>query len=258
MTEANVLVTGAARGIGAEVCRQFARQGARVVALDRCEDDKRIDYPLATAEQLDAVVADCGGGATAVVADVADRGALMAAVEGLPTFDAVVCAAGVLWGGGPLWETPEEAWEAQVGVNTTGVLNTAAATVPAMLDAAEPRSGRFVAVASAAASRGLPSLGSYSATKHAVVGLVRSLAADLGDSGITANAVAPGATRTDILEASAAVYGLDTPEQFSEHHLLGRLLEPAEVASAIVWLCSPAAAAITGAVLPVDAGMTAS
>jgi NAD(P)-dependent dehydrogenase (short-subunit alcohol dehydrogenase family) len=104
----------------------------------------------------------------------------------------------------------------------------------------------------------LPLLAAYSASKHAVVGLVRSLAAELGPHGVTANAVAPGSTNTAMLHASAAVYGLADTAEFAVHHLLGRLVEPDEVAALMCWLCGPDSAAITGAVLPVDAGMTAS
>ena len=90
-----------------------------------------------------------------------------------------------------------------------------------------------------------------------MIGFVRSLAAELGPEGITANAVAPGSTNTVMLDASAAVYGID-PQDFAEHHQLARLVEPGEVAAMLAWVCSPESAAVTGAVLPVDAGMTAS
>jgi NAD(P)-dependent dehydrogenase (short-subunit alcohol dehydrogenase family) len=142
-----------------------------------------------------------------------------------------------------------------LGVNLEGVWRLARAAVPAML---ERGTGRFVAVASAGGTLGLPLLSAYSAAKHGVIGLVRSLAAELGPHGITANAIAPGSTRTAMLDASAAVYGLTDVDEFASHHLLQRLVTPEEVAAAIAWACSPAASGVTGAVIPVDAGMTAS
>jgi len=257
------LVTGAARGIGAATARRLAADGWAVVAVDRCADLDGVDYPLARREDLDATVADCGGPrrALGVVADTRDASALGAAVAGaverFGRLDAAVAAAGCIAGGAPAWETPDRVWEALVSVNLEGVWRLAGAAVPAIRDSAAPGRGRLVAVSSAGALVGLPRLAAYCAAKAGVAGLVRALAAELGPYGITANCVAPGSTTTAMLDASAAVYGLEGTGEFASHHLLGRLLQPSEPAALIAWLCGPEAGGVTGALLPVDAGMTA-
>ncbi|MET0729513.1 MAG: mycofactocin-coupled SDR family oxidoreductase [Acidimicrobiales bacterium] len=258
------LITGAARGIGAAAAMALAADGWSLVLVDRCADDPALSYPLATPAELDAVVGACGGPrgqAIGVTADVRDQDALCAAVavavERFGGLDAAVAAAGCITGGQPTWQTSEAAWATMLGVNLEGVWRLANAAVPALLDRPRPRHGRFVAVSSTGGSDGLPLLGAYVAAKHGVNGLVRSLAAELGPEGITANAVAPGSTRTAMLAASAAVYDLADVEEFSRHHLLGRLLGAEEVAALVAWVCGPASGGITGAVLPVDAGMTA-
>jgi NAD(P)-dependent dehydrogenase (short-subunit alcohol dehydrogenase family) len=139
-------------------------------------------------------------------------------------------------------------------VNLYGVRHLADACVPSMTAAG---SGRFVAVSSAAALRAMPMLAAYSAAKAAALGFVRALAADLAGTGVTANIVCPGSTRGVMLEASAAVYSLADQDAFAGQALLRRLIEPDEVAAAIAWLCSPDSGALTGAVIPVDAGLSA-
>jgi NAD(P)-dependent dehydrogenase (short-subunit alcohol dehydrogenase family) len=104
---------------------------------------------------------------------------------------------------------------------------------------------------------GLRRLSGYVASKHAVIGLVRALAADLAGTGVTANAVCPGSTRTAVLEASARIYELDSVEEFDGQQLVERLLEPEEPAALIAWLCGADASGVTGAALAADGGMTA-
>jgi len=258
------LITGAARGVGACTARRLAAHGWTLVLVDRCADDPHLHYSLASEDQLRATCAACGGDdqAVAVVGDVRDQATLDAAVglavERFGGLDAALAVAGGIAGGEPAWHTSDSTWDVMFGINFEGVRRLASAAVPAMLERPRPRHGRFIAVSSAGGTLGLPLLASYSAAKHAVIGLVKSLAAELGPEGITANAVAPGSTSTDMLHASAAVYGLASTQEFAAHHQLGRLVEPDEVAALLAWLCGPDSDAITGAVLPVDAGMTAS
>ena len=254
------LVTGAARGIGAATVARLVDDGWSVVATDICADVEPIPYPMATGAELGSVASAGGDHVIAVQADVRDRGAMRdavtAAVDLHGRLDAAVTTAGVFAAGRRLWEVADDEWDAIVDIDLRGVFHTARAAIPAILESPEPRRGRFVAIASTAAIVGLEKMAPYVAAKHGVVGLVRALAVDLAGTEVTANAVAPGSTRTAILEASASAYDTDI-DQFSTHQRsIGRLVEPEEIAAAVAYLCSEAAAATTGVVLPVDGGMT--
>ena len=261
LTERVAIVTGAGRGIGADVARRLAAQGWSLVLVDRAEDDPALDYPLTSAGDFYALVGQCGPGARGVVADVRDQGALdravALAVSEFGGLDAAVAVAGAVAGGVEAWRTDDDTWDEMMSVNLEGVWRLARAAVPALLERPEPRQGRFVAVSSTGGSIGLYLMAAYAAAKHGVIGLVRSLAAELAPHGITANAVAPGSTAGAMLDASAKVYGLDSAEEFVTHHMRPRLLTPAEPAALIAWLCGEDSSGMTGAVLPVDAGMTA-
>lgn len=250
------LVTGAARGIGAATVRALVAEGWSVVATDRAADDPRLPYPLATKDELESLA---GPQVVPVVADTTDPVALAAAVtvaeERFGGLDAALAVAGVVAGGVPLWEQDEQELQAVLDVDLLGVVALARAAVPALLRRPAPRSGRFVAVSSAAATRGLPMLAAYCAAKAGVNGLIRGLAAELRGTGVTASCVSPGSTRTPVLEESARLYGLADAEHFARQQPLERLLEPEEVAAALVWLAGPHSSGVTGADVAVDGGL---
>jgi SDR family mycofactocin-dependent oxidoreductase len=255
------LVTGAARGIGAATVLALVRDGWAVLAVDGARDDPALPYALGTEAQLADLVERAGRPeqVQAHVADVRDLAGMLAAVERAEQtwggLDAAVAVAGVIAGGRPQWEVPVEAERAVLDVNLGGVLALARAAVPALLRRPEPRSGRFLAVASAAATRGLPMLAAYCAAKAGVAGLIHALSRELAGTGVSANAVSPGSTDTDILVESARLYGLGSAQEFAAQQPVRRLLDPAEVAAVLAFLAGPASSAMTGAVVPVDGGL---
>jgi SDR family mycofactocin-dependent oxidoreductase len=233
------LVTGAAGGIGSATVRRLSEQGYAVVGID-----------LEEAPETDTVAH--------VVGDVRDRYVLKGAVDFALArwgrLDVAVAAAAVIAGGQPLWETSDEELQTLWDVDVRGVWNTAAVAVPAMLAGPDPHGCRFVAVASAAGTYGLFNLAGYNTVKHAVVGLVKGLAADLVATGVTAVAVSPGSTNTPMLDATADLYGVSDPIIFSNNQLLRRVLDPDEVAATIAFCCSVDGAALNGSVVHADGG----
>jgi SDR family mycofactocin-dependent oxidoreductase len=271
------VVTGAARGIGAATVLGLAAAGWSVVAVDRAGDDPRLPYSMGTEAGLRAVVesalarsgplasgseGDKGAVPRVVgrVADAADEEALEAAVtlaeQQFGGLDAMVAVAGVIAGGVPIWEMPADQLGAVLDVDLGGPIAAARIGIPALLRRPEPRQGRFIAVASAAATRGLPMLAAYGAAKAGVAGLIRGLAVELADTGVTANAVSPGSTATPMLDESARLYGLESAGPFADQQPFKRLLRPEEVAAALVWLAGPDSSGLTGAVIPVDGGLS--
>ncbi|HEY0716199.1 MAG TPA: mycofactocin-coupled SDR family oxidoreductase [Streptosporangiaceae bacterium] len=253
------LVTGAARGIGAATVTALASAGWRVLAVDRAADDPDLPYAMGTWADLEQVAAAAGPDVAITRADVRDVDALARAVAAAEDrwghLDAALAVAGVIAGGVPAWEVPPGQQQAVIDIDLGGVINLARVAVPALLRHPEPRHGRFLAVASAAATRGLPMLAAYCAAKAGVAGFVRALAAELGDSGVTANAVSPGSTATPILDESARLYGLPSADTFAAQQPARRLLGPAEVATVLVFLAGDGASGMTGAVVPVDGGL---
>jgi SDR family mycofactocin-dependent oxidoreductase len=256
------IVTGAARGIGAAVVRRLAWEGWAVVAVDISDASATFGYAFATKDDLDETVASCRDpdAVMGIVADARNHEELVdvvaQAVERFGGVDAAVAAAGLIAGGQPVWRMDDAHWNALFDVNVGTVRQLARAVIPAMLQKPSPRHGRFVAVASAAGHRGLPGLTAYGAAKHACVGFVRGLAADLRGTGITATAVSPGSTDTAMLARTAELYEMEGAHGFAPQALLERLLDADEIAAAIAWLCSPDSSALTGTVVMADGGLT--
>ncbi|WP_067679763.1 mycofactocin-coupled SDR family oxidoreductase [Nocardia miyunensis] len=256
------LVTGAARGVGAATVRELVRRGYHVTAIDSCGTgpaSSGVRYSLASQGELDAVAAKDPERILPVVCDVREpeqlRDAVAQTMSRFGRLDAAVAAAGIIAGGQPQWEAPESDVRALLEVNAMGVWNTAAATVPVMLAGPDPAGCRFVAVASAAGERGLFHLAGYAASKHAVIGIVRGLSADLVGTGMSAVAVSPGATRTEMLTATAALYDdIDDPAELAAHQGLRRVLEPEEIAATIAFCCSPEGAVLNGSVVRAEGG----
>jgi SDR family mycofactocin-dependent oxidoreductase len=252
------MVTGAARGIGAATVDALVKRGYAVVAVDSCsgtDGPTGVAYPLASPADLSSLGERHGDSVLTMTADVRQRSDMAtvveAALEKFGRVDVAVAAAAVMVGGDSQWETPAEHVSTLFDVNVQGVWNTAAAVVPAMLTGPEPSGCRFVALASAAGERGLFHLAAYTASKHAVIGVVRGLAADLVGTGVTAVAVSPGSTRTAMLAATSALYSTE-PEDLALHQGLRRLIEPHEIAETISLCCSLEGAVLNGSVVRAD------
>jgi SDR family mycofactocin-dependent oxidoreductase len=257
MSEAPVvLVTGAARGIGAAVVRRMVARGCHVVALDACLGDQGdTPYVQAGKADLDTLRAEAPDSIDVVVADVRSaesvRMAVDSATEQLGRVDSVVACAAVIEGGAALWETDPALAERLWATDAMGVWHTAHAAVPHLLAGRRPAS--FVAISSAAGSHGLWHLAAYCMVKHAVEGLVRGLAADLRETAVSVSAVAPGSTDTAMLRATADLYGLSDVSELVGAQLIGRVLDPDEVA-AVAEFAAFAGPAVHGSVLSADGG----
>jgi NAD(P)-dependent dehydrogenase (short-subunit alcohol dehydrogenase family) len=235
-----VVVTGGGKGIGEAVVARFAAAGERVVAVGR---DRR--------------ALEAGQASAAEVCDVTDEEQVTALFQRLGPVDVLVNNAGVA-GSAPLERTTLDDWSAQLDVNATGAFLCTRAVVGGMITRGN---GRIVTVASTAARIGSRYTAAYTASKHAAVGLMRAVAAEVAGTGVTANAVCPAYVRTEMTRRSIAriVDVTSRSEKEAEAALiasspLGRLLEPDEVAFAVAFLAAPEAGAINGQTLVLDGG----
>jgi NAD(P)-dependent dehydrogenase (short-subunit alcohol dehydrogenase family) len=246
----HALVTGAARGIGAEIARTLAAEGATLTLLGRDLDALR---------RMAASLPGQGHGAAS--ADVADEAAVraafaQAAAERGP-IAILVNNAGAAESA-PFLKTTPALWRRMLDVNLTGTFLCTQAALPGMLEAGW---GRIVNIASTAGQKGYAYVAAYTAAKHGVIGLTRALALEVARKGITVNAVCPGYTDTEILRTSVAnVVGktgrseADALAEFSAVNPQKRIVQPAEVADAVRWLCGEGAGSVTGQSVSVSGG----
>ncbi|UGS33881.1 SDR family NAD(P)-dependent oxidoreductase [Capillimicrobium parvum] len=243
-----VVVTGGAKGIGRAAAGAFAALGDRVFALGR---DETALAKLAPSLGLP------GETVQTRVCDVADEAQVAEAFHAIGPVDVLVNNAGIAESA-PLARTSLESWQRHFAVNATGAFLCTRAVVDGMR---ERDHGAIVTVASTVAKVGAPYTAAYTASKHAAVGLMRATAAEMAGTGVRANAVCPTYVDTEMTQRSVAHIAQRTgrPAEDGVAALaaaapLGRLLDPHEVAAAVVWLASPEAASINGQALVLDGG----
>jgi 3-hydroxybutyrate dehydrogenase len=243
----HALITGGGRGIGRAIAASLVRQGMTVTVLSR------------TRTALDEAVA-AGDAHFVDVADVADATSITAAIaraaERQP-IDVLVANAGAAESA-PFAKSDPALFARMIDINFMGVVHSIQASLPSMKT--RPY-GRIVAVASTAGLKGYAYVSAYAAAKHAVVGLVRSLALELASTRITINAVCPGFTDTDLVAGSIDNIMTKTGRsreqavaELAKHNPQGRLVTPQEVADTVLWLCGEGAGAITGQAIAVAGG----
>ncbi|HST95964.1 MAG TPA: SDR family oxidoreductase [Microvirga sp.] len=244
----HAVVTGGGRGIGLAIAGTLSGAGASVTVMGR--DPARLEQAVAT-----------GAAHEAVAVDVTDPDAVQAAVEEAASrrgpVDLMIANAGAAVSA-PFMETDMALFRQMLDVNLLGVASMAQAVLGSMC---ERGFGRIVAVASTAGLKGYPYVSAYCAAKHAVVGLVRALALETARTGVTVNAVCPGFTDTDLVTESVERIMAKTNRsreqalrEFIKHNPQGRLIDPAEVADAVLWLCGEEARSVTGQAVTVAGG----
>jgi len=242
-----VLVTGGGSGIGQQVCYAAAAEGAKIAVGD---------LDAQHAEATAAAIRQRGGEAVAMQLDVADpksvEGFVAGAEKAFGRLDVLVNSAGIREIM-PVLELSFEEWNRVIAVNLSGTFLASQAFGRRLVAAGRP--GRIVNLASTLGLMAAPQRAAYVASKHAVVGLTKQMAMELGDKGIRVNAVAPGVVRTPLTERY--FQDPDMAETIRGIHALGRWAEPKEIAAAILFLAAEECGFMTGSILAVDGGWTA-
>jgi 3-hydroxybutyrate dehydrogenase len=247
-TARHALVTGGGRGIGRAIAAALTASGVAVTVTGRSEAPLREAVQQKhAAGHFSADVTDEGVLGDGIKRAVAERGA----------FDILVANAGGAESA-PFAKGGSDAFRRMIDLNLMGTVHAAQAVIGGMT---ARRFGRIVVVASTAGLKGYPYVSAYCAAKHALIGLVRSLALETAKSGVTVNAICPGFTDTDLVRESIARITEKTGrsreaalEEFTRQNPLGRLIAPEEVAAAVTFLCSDAAGAVTGTAMTVAGG----
>jgi (+)-trans-carveol dehydrogenase len=263
-------ITGAARGQGRSHAIRLAEEGADIIAIDLCDQVDTVPYPMATSEDLDQTVKAVEALDRRIIAtraDVRASGALKAAVDQgvaeLGRLDIVSANAGIASVGASTVDFTEQSWADMIDINLTGVWHTVKAAVPHMIEAGN--GGSIVLTSSAAGLMAYPGVGHYVAAKHAVVGLMRTLALELAPHFIRVNSIHPTQVDTDMIQ-NETIWRLFAPndpnpskDSFAPvSQELNALpipwVEPRDISNALLFLASDEARYITGVTLPVDAG----
>jgi len=244
---AHAVVTGGGRGIGRAIASELVHAGATVTVIGR--NRAALDQAVAAGDAHFADVADVG--------DQAAIGAAIAKATSRQPIDILIANAGIAESA-PFAKSDAALFKRMIDVNLMGVVHSIQAALPSMRN--QP-CGRIVAIASTAGLKGYAYVSAYSAAKHAVIGLVRSLALELANTRITVNAVCPGFTDTDLVAGSVenimAKTGRSREQavsEFARYNPQGRLVTPKEVADSVLWLCGEGASAVTGQAIAVAGG----
>lgn len=247
LTGQHAVITGGGTGIGEAVARTLNSAGARVTLMGR------------RLERLEQVASSLAG-ASAIAVDVTDEASVreaMAAARAIAPVTILVNNAGGAETA-PVSRTSLDLWQQMIAVNLTG---TFLCTREALTDVAKAAHGRIINIASTSGLRGYAYTGAYAAAKHGVIGLTRTLALELAQTGATANAICPGFADTELLQRSldnaVAKTGMDREAalaQFIRDNPQKRLIQPEEVAAAALWLCDPLSASVNGQSIAIAGG----